>query len=314
MAHARARPTAAGGSEDSSAAPRLAHAPLGVGSGRCPPTPSWLWAPTVFLPSSSEAGTQKPDFHEPEAQGPSGVGGSPSSPTLGSSSLSGLHRRPQGPAQLGFQQPRWEGRALTARLCRPPPATWPACRLNLLQETTVASSCVQLCTAWGGGVDGVEGAAAGGPHWRGQSWAWPPGQSRKGRGSSPGWPGLASSQAPAGWTPAGTHTPTCHTFLLGSAFSHARSWHSRPCHAGTCHPDPRKVGEAFLGAWRQGPLQVKTRPGVGDAGLQHRLSSCRRPSPRLARVPARLPTLAPTPRRGGRRAWVGRGRQVPTLL
>lgn len=128
--------------------------------------------------------------------------------------------------------------------------------------------------------------------------------------------GLASSWAPGGWTPAGTHTPTCHTFLLSSAFSHARSWHSRPCHAGTCHPDPRKVGEAFLWAWRQGPLQVKTWPGGGDAGLQHRLSSCGRPSPRLARVPARLPTLAPThPRWGGRRrAWVGSRRQVPTLL
>ena len=300
--------------------PRLSR-PLGSqGSGRRPPAPAralLALGPNCLL-HWREAGTQKLDFHEPEAQGPSGVGGSPSSPTLGSSSLSGLRSRPQGPAQLGFQQPRWEGRALTARLCRPPPATWPACPpacpLNLPQETAVASSCVQLRTAWGGGVDGVEGAAAGGPRWRGCSWAWPPGQSRKGRGSSPGWPGLASSRAPARWTPAGTHTSTCHTFLLGSAFSHARSWHSRPCRAGTCHPDPGKVGEAFLGAWRQGPLQVKTRPGVGDAGLQHRLSSCRRPSPRLARVPARPPTLAPTPRRGGQRAWVGRGRHVPTLL
>lgn len=117
--------------------------------------------------------------------------------------------------------------------------------------------------------------------------------------------GLASSWVPGGWTPAGTHTPTCHTFLLSSAFSHARSWHSRPCHAGTCHPDPRKVGEAFLWAWRQGPLQVKTRPGEGDAGLQHRLSSCRRPSPRLARVPARLPTLAPTSQLGGAESMGG---------
>lgn len=242
------------------------------------------------------------------------MGAPRSSSTLGSSSLSGLHSCPQRPAQLGFQQPRWEGRALTARLCRPPPATWPDCAA---EPPAGDNRGLQLCAAapcLGGAESMVEGAAAGGPRWRGRSWVWPPGQSRKGQGSSPGWPGLASSRAPAGWTPAGTHTPTCHTFLLGSAFSHARSWHSRPCRAGTCHPDPRKVGEAFLGAWRQGPLQVKTRPGAGDAGLQHRLSSCRRPSPRLARVPARLPTLAPTPRRGGRRAWVGRGKQVPTLL
>lgn len=140
-------------------------------------------------------------------------------------------------------------------------------------------------------------------------------QASPGRAREAARAGLASSRAPGGWTPAGTHTPTCHTFLLSSAFSHARSWHSRPCHAGTCHPDPRKVGEAFLWAWRQGPLQVKTRPGGGDAGLQHRLSSCGRPSPRLARVPACLPTLAPTsPLEGVQRAWVGSRRQVPTLL
>lgn len=89
-----------------------------------------------------------------------------------------------------------------------------------------------------------------------------------------------------------------------------------PAMLGLVTPIPRKVGEAFLWAWRQGPLQVKTWPGGGDAGLQHRLSSCGRPSPRLARVPARLPTLAPThPHWGGRRrAWVGSRRQVPTLL
>ena len=176
----------------------------------------------------------------------------------------------------------------------------------------MATSCMQLFSASGGRVDGVERAAAGGVCWRGPSWAWPPGQSRKGQGSSQGWPGLLSGarRVDTSW-----HTPTCHTFLLSSAFSHARSWHSRPCHAGTCHPDPRKVGEAFLWAWRQGPLQVKTRPGGGDAGLQHRLSSCGRPSPRLARVPACLPTLAPTsPLEGVQRAWVGSRRQVPTLL
>lgn len=140
-------------------------------------------------------------------------------------------------------------------------------------------------------------------------------QASPGRAREAARAGLASSRAPGGWTPAGTHTPTCHTFLLSSAFSHARSWHSRLCHAGTCHPDPRKVGEAFLWAWRQGPLQVKTRPGGGDAGLQHQLSSCGRPSPRLARVPACLPTLAPTsPLEGVQRAWVGSRRQVPTLL
>lgn len=54
----------------------------------------------------------------------------------------------------------------------------------------MATSCVQLCSASGARVDGVERAAAGGVCWRGPSWAWPPGQSRKGQGSGQSWPGL----------------------------------------------------------------------------------------------------------------------------
>ena len=54
----------------------------------------------------------------------------------------------------------------------------------------MVTSCVQLRSALGGRVDGVERAAAGGACWRGPSWAWPPGQSGKGQGSGQGWPGL----------------------------------------------------------------------------------------------------------------------------
>ena len=140
-------------------------------------------------------------------------------------------------------------------------------------------------------------------------------QASPGRAREAARAGLASSRAPGGWTPAGTHTPTCHTFLLSSAFSHARSWHSRLCHAGTCHPDPRKVGEAFLWAWRQGPLQVKTRPGGGDAGLQHQLSSCGRPSPAHAWHVSQpvCPPWHPPPRWRGCRehGWAAGGRFPP---
>lgn len=54
----------------------------------------------------------------------------------------------------------------------------------------MVTSCVQLRSALGGRVDGVERAAAGGACWRGPSGAWPPGQSGKGQGSGQGWPGL----------------------------------------------------------------------------------------------------------------------------
>lgn len=113
-----------------------------------------------------------------------------------------------------------------------------------------------------GGQCGVGDAdAASGQPLGARDWSGPPSQLQEGRG----WVGLASGRRR--WAIAGVHTlATCHTFLLGSAFSHAQSWHQGIGHAGTCRPDPRKVGEVFLWAWGQGLLQVETRPGVGELG------------------------------------------------
>lgn len=168
------------------------------------------------------------------------------------------------------------------------------------------------------------GAAAGGRPLRGLRWemgaAPRPARRRAREGVGVG-AGLLLGKKRGHLLVAGTHTPaTCHTSLLGLAFSHAWSWHGGPGHAGTCPPHPRKVGEPFLWAWGQGPLQVETWPGVGEpawsggAALQHPLSSCRRPGPHWARVPAR-PACLDTPHPRRQRAWAGgRGGRFPSFL
>lgn len=135
-----------------------------------------------------------------------------------------------------------------------------------------------------------------------------PGRAREGAGG-----GLASSRAAEGWTPADTPTPlpatpssSAQRFLtLGAGMVNRACW--------DLSPHPGKVGEAFPLGLGAGATASQDTAWSGGAGLRHRLSSCRGPGPHLVRVPVRPPTLAPTPRRGGQRAWVGLGRWVPIL-
>lgn len=133
-----------------------------------------------------------------------------------------------------------------------------------------------------------------------------------GPGLGPG-PGPGRSRAPAGeWSghllAAGMSAPaTCHTFLLSSAFSHARSWHPGAGQAGTCPPVPgRRVMRLPSGLGARAPAgRDMAQRGAGEgARLQHQLSSCGRRGPRWARVPARPAWPAAAP--GGRGHGQGR--------
>lgn len=152
-------------------------------------------------------------------------------------------------------------------------------------------------------VGGAEPMGLGALHW---------GPAPDGPGLGPG-PGPGRSRAPAGeWSghllAAGAHAPaTCHTFLLSSAFSHARSWHPGAGQAGTCPPVPgRRVMRLPSGLGARAPAgRDMAQRGAGEgARLQHQLSSCGRRGPRWARVPARPAWPAAAP--GGRGHGQGR--------
>ena len=106
MAHARARPTAAGGSEDSSATPRLAHAPLGVrvqggalphppGSG---PQLSSSLPPVKQGPRNQTSMSQRP-------KGPLGLGAPRLPPRWGAAASQASTDVPKGQHSSGFSNP-----------------------------------------------------------------------------------------------------------------------------------------------------------------------------------------------------------------
>ena len=266
-------------SESGTPIPPLARAPSGVsvqGGAHPQVTPTWLWAPSSFLPPCLQQtrDAKRTQRHSQDTEtGPRcpwaprdhrGADGPLSSPRVGEQGPLegrplGLHTCPQGPAQLRLRGP-WPGRKCSGDwpLCRPWPdgAKSPASGSWWRRHRTPAE-----CSFSERGGRG-RGQLQPGPGPEGPRWQRPAGRILEGPGLGPASPGhreggdllVVTARPPA------TPPASAQYFLTLGAGS------GEPARPGLVRLIPGRWARLSSGPRGQGPTQVQTRPGTGGGG------------------------------------------------